>query len=102
MDTKKIQERFYHYQDFDNFEFKDTKFTVSSLEIGDHNGITGQYNFRFEKDLRFGYCLAYRILYAHTTCIEKLKLPWDYTIDRDNQSRYLQNKGCIIGTFSKD
>ena len=90
-----MQERFYHYQDFDNVELKDTKQSLSGFEVGDHNGIMGHYNFRFEKDLGLDYCAARRIPCACTTCIEKLKLPWDCNINTGNQPRYLQNKGCV-------
>ena len=55
----------------------------------------GHYNFCFEKDLGLGYCVACRIPCDCTTCIEKLKLPWDCNIDRSNQLRYSQNKGCV-------
>ena len=92
---KKMQERFYHYQDFDNVEFKDTKYSLSGFEVGDHNGIMGHYNFCFEENLGLGYCAAHCIPCACTTCIEKLKVPWDCNIDRGNQPRYSQNKGCV-------
>ena len=100
-DTKKMQERFYHYQDFDNVEFKDTKYSLSGVEVGDHNGIMGHYTFHFEKDLGMGYCVARRIPCACTTCIEKLKLPWDCNIDTGFQPRYLQNKGCVLEHFPR-
>ena len=90
-----MQERFYHYQDFDNVEFKDTKYSSSSFEVGDHNRIMGHYNFRFEKDLGSDYCVARHIPCDCTTCIEKLKLPCDCNIDRGDSPRYLQNKGCV-------
>ena len=92
---KKMQERFYHYQDFDNVESNDAKYSLSGFEVGDHNGIMGHYNFRFEKDLGMGYCVARCIPCACTTCIEKLKVPWDCNIDRGNRPRCLQNKGCV-------
>ena len=94
-DMKQIQERFYHYQDFDYIEFKDAKYILSGFEVGDHNGIMGHNNFRFEKDLGMGYCVARRIPCACTTCIEKLQVPWDCNIDIGNQPRYLQNKDCV-------
>jgi len=55
----------------------------------------GHYNFRFEKDLGMGYCVTRCIPCACTTCIEKSKVPWDCNIDRGNQPRYWQNKGCV-------
>ena len=90
-----MQERFYHFQDFEDVDFKYTKYSLSGFEEGDHNGIMGHYNFRFEKGLGLGFCAARRIPCACNSCIEKLKLPWDCNLDIGNQPRYSQNKDCV-------
>ena len=93
-DKKKMKQRFYHYQDFDEVEYKDSKFRLKGFEEGDHNGIMAHYNFRFDPDLTLGFCAARRIPCSCKSCLDQLKLPWDKTKDETNQDRYKQNRTC--------
>ena len=78
-DKKKMKKRFYHYQDFEEVQFKDTKYSKKGFEEGDHNGIMAHYNFRFDTDLGLGICAARRIPCTCKSCLDQLKLPWDKT-----------------------
>ena len=93
-DKKKMKQRFYHYQDFDEVEYKDSKFRLKGFEEGDHNGIMAHYNFRFDPDLTLGYCAARRIPCSCKSCLDQLKLPWDKAKDETKQDRYKQNRTC--------
>ena len=78
-DKKKMKKRFYHYQDFEEVQFKDTKYSKKGFEEGDHNGIMAHYNFCFDHDLGLVICAARRIPCTCKSCLDQLKLPWDKT-----------------------
>ena len=59
--NQKTQEIFYHYQNFDKVGYKYSTYGNSGFEKGDHRGLMGRYNFRFEKYLGLGFCAAHSI-----------------------------------------
>ena len=98
-ETKKLANRYYHYQDKNDLEFETINKTFRGFKTGrkiTKHGCSFHYNYRCDPALGLGYIATRRIPCCCQACLNQLALPWDVTKSKYDQPRYQgDNQDCI-------